>query len=96
MSQGPGYVSLSDPADEREAQTGIWDCEGANHNLSALFGHRGGAAEWTVWRRTELMWAQSPKGTHPYDSVMFVVLCSVRVDFTEISTERKNVVFQSI
>lgn len=63
MSQGPGHVPWSDPADKGEAQADIRDCEGAYRDYSALFGHRGGAAGRAVWRRIELLWAQEPKGT---------------------------------
>lgn len=91
MSQGPGHVPLSDPADKREAQTGIWDCEGAYYNLSALFSHRGGAAGWTVRRNTDPMFAKKAKGNHSYN-VMFLDLSRVRVDFI---TETNTLVSQS-
>ena len=75
VCQGPGHVPLSGPADKGEAQTCVWDREGAHCDDSALLGHRGGAAGRAVWRRTEPLWAQEPKGTeqdhtHCYGSVM--------------------------
>lgn len=63
MSQGPGPVPRSGPADEGEAQTGVWDCKGAHRDRSALFRHRGCAAGGAVWWRTEPLRTQEPKGT---------------------------------
>lgn len=62
MSQGPGYVPLSDHSNKGQAKTDIWDCEGAYCDHSALFRHRGGAAGGTLWSRTESLWTRQTEG----------------------------------
>lgn len=53
LSQGAGHVPLYDPADKGEEQASVWHCEGANLDHNTLFGHRGGAADWSVWRTVQ-------------------------------------------
>lgn len=71
--QSSGHDSLSNPADQREAQAGVWDREGAHRDHSGVFGHRGGAAGGTVWRQFELLRPQESESTfcteanHPTD-----------------------------
>lgn len=62
LCQSPGYVPLSDPADQGETQGGVWVCEGENCDDSALFSHRGGPAGWAVRRTAELLCPQEYQG----------------------------------
>lgn len=78
VSQRAGHVPLSDPADEGEAQAGIWDCEGADRDHSAVFSHRGGAAVWPARGADESLWDQDPQGkAHLIHKIMLSALQNV-------------------
>ena len=78
LSQALGHVPQSGPADKGEAQTVVWGREGAHCDDAALFGHRGGAAGRTVWRRPEPLWTQEPKGTESsLENSSVRILCGV-------------------
>lgn len=63
LFQGSRHVPLSDPADQRETEEGVWHCEGAHRDHTALFSYWGGAAGRTVRGYSKPLRPQSIQST---------------------------------